>query len=270
MLQETLVRAWKHLDTFEGRASLRAWLYKVATNACLDALDTRKRRGLSKELYARGDPSQPLPIPSTDVTWVEPFPDEMIDGQPDIYPEARYEIRESITLAFVAALQHLPGHQRAVLLLRDVMGWDANEAAQTFDMTVASVNSALQRARETMKKTEHKPLAIHLDEQLSSLLTRYVAAWEAANSAALVATLPRRCGADHAAHPGLVWRQSGHSNIFGWLSLQKLEPVRVRLEAVRANGCPAFAVYQMDSSANLSCCGTSHPQHRKRTNYRDQ
>jgi len=116
MLQETLVRAWKHLDTFEGRASLRAWLYKVATNVCLDALDTRKRRGLSKELYARGDPTGPLPPPSQEVIWVESFPDEMIDGQPDIYPEARYEVRESITLAFVAALQKLPGRQRAALL----------------------------------------------------------------------------------------------------------------------------------------------------------
>ena len=113
MLQETLVRAWKRLDTFERRSSLRAWLYKVATNVCLDALDTRKRRGLSGELYIRGDPTRPLPPPSQEIIWVEPFPDEMIDGQPDIYPEARYEVRESITLAFVAALQNLPGRQRA-------------------------------------------------------------------------------------------------------------------------------------------------------------
>ena len=151
MLQETLVRAWKRLDTFEGRASLRAWLYKVATNVCLDAIDTRKRRGLSRELYVRGDPTRPLPPPSQEIIWVEPFPDEMIDGQPDIYPEARYEVRESITLAFVAALQKLPGRQRAVLLLCDVMGWDANSATEILDMTTAAVNSALQRARATMK-----------------------------------------------------------------------------------------------------------------------
>ena len=148
MLQETLVRAWKRLDSFEGRSSFRAWLYKIATNASLDALDSRQVRGLPKELYPRGDPSQELPPPSRVVTWVEPLPDEWTDDQPDIYPEARYEVRESITLAFVAALQKLPGRQRAVLLLCDVMGWSSNEAADILDMTAAAVNSALQRARE--------------------------------------------------------------------------------------------------------------------------
>jgi len=248
MLQETLVRAWKRLDTLQEHSALRAWLYKIATNICLDVLDTRKRRGLPKELYARGDPSQPLPLPLKDVTWVEPLPDEMIDGQPDIYPEARYEIRESITLAFVAALQHLPGRQRAVLLLRDVMGWDANEAAQTLDMTVASVNSALQRARETMKKTGHKPTSIHLDEQLSSLLTRYVAAWEAADSAALVETLREDVALTMPPIP--IWF-SGRADVKIFLDdylFKSADQFRVRLEAVRANGSPAFAVYQMDSS----------------------
>src|SRR5215207_10653731 len=112
MLQETLVRAWKRLDSFEGRSSLRAWLYKIATNACLDALDSRRVRGLPKELYARGDPRNPLPGASREVIWIEPFPDALIDQEPNIYPEARYEVRESITLAFVAALQKLPGRQR--------------------------------------------------------------------------------------------------------------------------------------------------------------
>ena len=99
MLQETLVRVWKRLGSFEGRSSLRAWLYKIATNASLDALDSRRVRGLPKELYARGDPTQPLPAPTQEVNWVEPFPDEWIDDQPNIYPEARYEVHESITLA---------------------------------------------------------------------------------------------------------------------------------------------------------------------------
>src|SRR5215217_3028491 len=120
MLQETLVRAWKRLDSFEGRSTLRAWLYKIATNASLDALDSRRVRGLPKELYARGDPTQPLPPPLQEVNWVEPLPDEWIDDQPDIYPEAHYEVRESITLAFIAALQKLPGRQRTGLLLCDV------------------------------------------------------------------------------------------------------------------------------------------------------
>src|SRR6185436_14235587 len=151
MLQETLVRIWKRLDTFEGRSSLRAWFYKIATNACLDALDSRRVRGLPRELYARGDPKVPLPQPSPEVIWIEPFPDTLIDHQPNIYPEARYDVRESITLAFVAALQQLPGRQRAVLLLCDVMGWSSNEAAEILDMTSIAVNSALQRARETLK-----------------------------------------------------------------------------------------------------------------------
>jgi RNA polymerase sigma-70 factor, ECF subfamily len=248
MLQETLVRSWKRLDTLEEHSAIRAWLYKIATNACLDAIDTRKRRGLSKELYARGDPTRPLPPPSQEVIWVEPFPDEMVDGQPDIYPEARYEIRESITLAFVAALQKLPGRQRAVLLLCDVMGWDSNAAAEILDMTTAAVNSALQRARETMKKTEHKPSTIHLDEQLSSLLTRYVAAWEAADSDALVATLREDVALTMPPIP--VWF-GGHADIQAFLDgylFKSSKPFRVRLEPIRANGSPAFAVYQMDSS----------------------
>ncbi|MDQ3004248.1 MAG: sigma-70 family RNA polymerase sigma factor, partial [Chloroflexota bacterium] len=128
MMQETLVRVWRRLDSFEGRSSLRSWLYKVATNAALDALESRRIRGLPKELYARADPTLPLPAPLREVNWVEPLPDEWIDGQPDIYPEARYEVRESITLAFVAALQKLPGKQRAVILLCDVMGWSSSEA----------------------------------------------------------------------------------------------------------------------------------------------
>src|SRR5262245_22703416 len=117
MLQETLVRVWKRLDSFEGRSSFRAWLYKIATNVCLDALDSRRLRGLPRELYARGDPNRPLPQPAGEVIWIEPFPDTLIDQQPSIYPEARYEVRESITLAFITALQKLPGRQRAALLL---------------------------------------------------------------------------------------------------------------------------------------------------------
>ena len=154
MLQETFVRVWKRLDSFEGRSSLRAWLYKVATNACLDTLDSRRVRGLPRELYAQGDPANPFPQPAREVIWIEPFPDKLIDEQPSIYPEARYEVRESITLAFVAALQKLPGRQRAALLLCDVMGWSSNEAAEILDMTTAAVNSALQRARETMKQPD--------------------------------------------------------------------------------------------------------------------
>ena len=245
-LQETLVRVWKHLDSFEGRSSLRAWLYKVATNAALDALDSRRVRGLPKELYARGDPTQPLPLPTQEVNWVEPIPDEWIDDQPDIYPEARYEVRESITLAFIAALQKLPGRQRAVLLLCDVMGWSSNEAAEILDMTTAAVNSALQRARETLKQAERKTTPARLNEPLSALLTRYVAAWETADSAALIAVL--RADVALTMPPLPVWF-GGRADIQIFLDgylFKSMNPFKVQLEAVRANGSPAFAVYQMD------------------------
>lgn len=247
MLQETLVRVWKRLDSFEGRSSLRAWLYKIATNASLDALDSRRVRGLPKELYGRGNPTQPLPAP-VQANWVEPLPDEWIDGQPDIYPEARYEVRESITLAFVAALQKLPGRQRAVILLCDVMGWSSNEAAEILDMTTAAVNSALQRARETLKHSAHKSTPVHLNENLSALLARYVAAWETADSAALIAVLREDVALTMPPLP--VWF-GGHADVKAFLDgflFQSADPFKVKLEAVRFNGSPAFATYQMDES----------------------
>ena len=249
MVQETLLRVWNHLDSFEGRSSLRTWLYKVATNACLDALDSRRVRGLPRELYGRGDPNHPLPQPLQEATWVEPFPDEMIDGQPNIYPEALYEVRESITLAFVAALQKLPGRQRAALLLHDVMGWSSNETAEILDMTSVAVNSALQRARETMKQpTEHRSTSSRLNEELSALLKRYVAAWEAADSAALVAVLREDVALTMPPLP--VWF-GGHADVKTFIDgflFQSMSPFKVRLEAIRANGSPAFALYQMDST----------------------
>ena len=247
MLQETLVRVWKRLDSFEGRSSLRAWLYKIATNASLDALDSRRVRGLPKELSRRGDPTQPLPAP-VQANWVEPLPDEWIDGQPDIYPEARYEVRESITLAFVAALQKLPGRQRAVILLCDVMGWSSNEAAEILDMTTAAVNSALQRARETLKHSARKSTPVHLNENLSALLARYVAAWETADSAALIAVLREDVALTMPPLP--VWF-GGHADVKAFLDgflFQSADPFKVKLEAVRFNGSPAFATYQMDES----------------------
>ena len=155
MLQETLVRAWKRLDSFEGRSSLRTWLYKVATNACLD-FDSRRVRGLAKEsIRAATRPGNCLL--AQEVTWVEPFPDEYIDGQPNMYPEARYEVRESITLAFVAALQKLPGRQRAALLLCDVLGWDAKEAAEILDTTTAAVNSIAACPRDNETGERQRP-----------------------------------------------------------------------------------------------------------------
>lgn len=247
MLQEALVRVWKRLDTFEGRSSLRAWFYKIATNACLDALDSRRMRDLPRELYARGDPNDPLPPPIKNALWIEPFPDTLIDRQPNIYPEARYEVRESITLAFVAALQKLPGRQRAALLLCDVMGWSSGEAAEILDMSTVAVNSALQRARATLKQPEHKPSST-LNEQSSALLARYVAAWEAADSAALVAVLREDVALTMPPIP--VWF-GGASDVKRFLDgylFKGPEVRRMKLIPARMNGAPSFIAYQMDES----------------------
>jgi RNA polymerase sigma-70 factor, ECF subfamily len=246
MLQESLLRAWKRLDSFEGRSSLRAWLYKIATNASLDALDSRRVRGLPRELYERGDPTQPLPAPMQEANWVEPLPDEWIGDQPEMYPEARYEVRESITLAFVSALQKLPGRQRAVLLLCDVMGWSSREAAEILDMTTAAVNSALQRARESLKQREHKSTPARLNEQLSALLARYVAAWENADSDALIAVLREDVALTMPPFP--VW-YAGYTDVKAFLDgylFRSMDPFKVQLVPLQANGAPAYAVYQMD------------------------
>ena len=249
MLQETFVRVWKRLDSFEGRSSLRAWLYKIATNACLDALDSRRVRGLPRELYAQGNPNDPLPQPSQEVIWIEPFPDAMIDPQPNIYPEARYEVLESITLAFIAALQKLPGRQRAALLLCDVLGWSSAEAAEILDISTAAVNSALQRARETMKQPlERKTRPSRLNEQLSALLTRYVAAWEAADASALVAVLREDVALTMPPLP--VWfggRVDVKMFLDGFL-FKDPEKMRLKLMPAQLNGSPSFAVYQLDES----------------------
>src|SRR5581483_10079287 len=148
MLQETLLAAWRGLDQFEGRSSVRAWLYRIATNRCLNALRDAKRRPL--EVYA----DFPQPSRMGEPTWLEPYPDSLLDGIADqaAGPDARYELKESVALAFVTGLQHLAPRQRAVLVLRDVLGFSATEVAQMLDTSEASVNSGLQRARGTLDK----------------------------------------------------------------------------------------------------------------------
>jgi len=254
VLQETLLRAWRRLDSFEGRSSFRAWLYRIATNASLDAIDSRRVRAMPTELYPAGDPSSPLPQPIKDGRWVGPLPDELIDNQPAVYPEARYEVRESIKLAFVAALQHLPGRQRAVLLLRDVMGWNINEIAGMLSMTPVAVNSVLQRARVTMqqhwdRRKQRQSEALN-DDLKKSLLNRYVAAWETADSNALVALLCEDVALTMPPFP--VWF-SGRDNVQVFLDgtvFKSLGGRPLRFVATRANGCPAFAVYQCDPQGN--------------------
>jgi len=152
-LQEAMLRIWKGLDRFEGRSSLRGWLYKIATNVSLDLIGRRKRRLLPEEYTSKADPHEPPGEPVGEQVWIEPYPDDALEI-PDGYasPDATYEERESLELAFVAAMQHLAPRQRAVLILREVLGFSAKEVGETLDTSVPSVNSALQRARETVDK----------------------------------------------------------------------------------------------------------------------
>jgi RNA polymerase sigma-70 factor (ECF subfamily) len=182
-VQETLLRAWRSLSSFRGRSSLRAWLYMIATNVCLRAIERRPSRVLPIDYGPAADPHEPTREPLLESVWIEPYPDEQLgldDGLAG--PEARYEQRESIELAFIAALQLLPPRQRAVLILRDVLGFSGAEVAEALDTTPASVYSALQRAHATMDerrpdRTQQATLRGLGDEQLKGLVARYVDAW---------------------------------------------------------------------------------------------
>src|SRR5437763_13593318 len=182
-LQETLLRAWRALARFEGRSSLRSWLYTIATNSCLTLIARRPKRVLPSDYGPRTDPHDGPGEPVAESVWIEPYPDERLGLEDELAgPEARYELRESVELAFVAALQHLPPNQRAVLILREVLGFSAAEVADTLGTTVASVNSALQRARKTTEerlpeRSQQETLRAIGDERLSEIVNGYVDAW---------------------------------------------------------------------------------------------
>jgi RNA polymerase sigma-70 factor (TIGR02960 family) len=183
-VQETLLSAWRGIDGFEGRSSVRAWLYKIATNRCLDEIRRRPRRGLpSDHGEPSRDPSAPLPAAGEPV-WVEPCPPGMWEGTATA--DAAYSLRESVQLAFVVALQQLPATQRAALILRDVLGWSAAEIAILLDSSVAAVNSSLQRARATLEQRRRSPVDAGTADTIAK---RYIAAWEAGDLDALVALL---------------------------------------------------------------------------------
>lgn len=184
-VQETMLSAWRGIDGFEGRASLRSWLYRIATNGCLDTIRRRPRRGMPFEHGAPADPLAPLAPPDSEILWLEPAPASLWQAPPDS-PEASFRARESVQLAFVAALQHLPATQRAVLILREVVGWSAAEVATLLGTTVASVNSALQRARATLDAKRSAP---EVTPASAALVARYIAAWEAGDVEALAALL---------------------------------------------------------------------------------
>jgi RNA polymerase sigma-70 factor (ECF subfamily) len=242
-LQEALLRAWRGLPNFEGRSSLRSWLYRIATNACLTAIERRSKRMLPIEHGPAVDPASDIGPPLVETVWVEPYPD---DGLEELAaPEARYDARESVELAFIAALQHLPGTQRAVLILREVLGFSAREVAETLDTTPASVNSALQRARaaveeRTPARSQQATLRALGDDRVRELVESYVDAWERGDVDAVVAMLAQ--DATFSMPPQAEWFH-GRDAIAAFLPRGPLA-MRRRFLPARANAQPAFGTYR--------------------------
>jgi RNA polymerase sigma-70 factor, ECF subfamily len=248
-LQEALVRAWRGLEGFEGRSSLRSWLYKIATNTCLDEIARRPRRMLPPDHGPASDPHDSSAAPLVEAVWVEPYPDEMLDVQ-DVSagPEARYEQREAVELAFIAALQHLPPRQRAVLILRDVLGFAAREVAESLETTVGSVNGALHRARRAVEErlpeaSQQATLRALGDERLRRFVEAYIDAWQRGDHKAIVAMLVE--DATIAMPPMALW-YSGRDAIAVFLTKWALRE-RWRFVPTRANGQLAFGTYSWDS-----------------------
>ncbi|MFF4868104.1 sigma-70 family RNA polymerase sigma factor [Streptomyces sp. NPDC090109] len=248
-VQDTMVRAWKALDSFEGRSSLRSWLYRIATNVCLDALNAGNRRARPMDLTSPTPVERAQLVKQPEITWLEPVPDGRV--LPSVADPAEAAVsRETVRLAFVAALQHLPPKQRAVLILREVLAWRASEVAELLDTSVASVNSALQRARATL--AEQAPAASDpadpLDEEQKALLERYVAAFEGYDMKALTALLHE--DATMSMPPYDLWLQ-GHENIVGWMLGVGEVCAGSRLVPTVANGSPAFAQYHPDPAGGF-------------------
>jgi RNA polymerase sigma-70 factor (ECF subfamily) len=258
VVQETLLRAWRGIARFEGRATLRTWLYRIATNACLDTLASRAdaRRFLPTDA---GPPATEMPgdAPVTELPWLEPYPDTALEGIADtaVGPDARYEMRESVRLAFVAAIQILPPRQRAVLLLRDVLGWTAAESAKVLDASVASVNSALQRARRALDtRIAAEPAGASAapgappSEAQRVLLERYVQAWERVDVNAFVALLREDAVFSMPPWPNWYRGRDAIGAFFTWTARPGgRAPFRLRLTA--ANAQPALAFYGRWSDA---------------------
>jgi RNA polymerase sigma-70 factor, ECF subfamily len=251
-VQETLIRAWRSYGEFEGRASMRTWLYRIATNACLRALENRSRRPLPSGLAGPGDdPAGPLAGARPEVPWLQPIPDALVAAQASRPPETAdpalvVASRESMRLALIAALQYLPARQRAVLILRDVLGWRAAEVADLLGTSTAAANSVLQRARARLEQAA--PAADEMREPSDpgdrALLGRYAAAFENADINALMRLL--RDDAVLEMPPQPTWF-SGRERIGAFLQSRVLrEPGEFRMIPTSANGQPAFAAYLRD------------------------
>jgi RNA polymerase sigma-70 factor (ECF subfamily) len=244
-LQEALLRAWRGLAKFEGRSSMRTWLLRITTNVCLDVIARRPKRALPMDYGPAADPNDGPGEPRMESIWVEPYADEQL-GLEGGYAsaEAQYERRESVELAFIAALQHLPGSQRAALILRDVVGLSAQEAAKTLETTVASVNGALRRARKALadnlpERSQQATLRRLSDDGIRQLVERYIDAWERSDVDAILSML-----ADDATFtmPPLPTWYRGRDAIRTFLVRSALLE-RWRLVPARANGQLAFGNY---------------------------
>jgi RNA polymerase sigma-70 factor (ECF subfamily) len=248
-VQDTFVRAWRAFDRFEGRSALRSWLYRIATNVCFDMLSGRERRARPMDLGPALSADTPLGAAMPEVTWIEPIPDGRVlpvGGD----PAAVAELRESVRLAFVAALQHLPPRQRAVLILREVLQWQATEVAELLDTTVASVNSALQRARATLgtKESATSDAPEPLDDEQVALLARYVDAFERYDMDSLTSLLQE--DATWNMPPYELWLQT-HLDIRKWCLGPGIGCRGSRLIPTVANGSPAFGQYKPSPDGGL-------------------
>ena len=254
LVQETFLRAWRARAGFEGRSLVRTWLYRIATNACLNALERAPRRVLPQDVAPpvtlasdwSHPPSEPPNAP--EIPWLQPYPDRLLEpaAPPETEPAAAVVTRETIELAFLAALQHLPPRQRATLILRDVLDWSAKETATLLETTVQSVNSALQRARATLRtrlpegQRDAAPITEPTEEE-RSLLQRFMAAWERADAIALTALL--REDARWAMPPAPLWfdGRAAIAKLFETFPMQSVG--EMRMVATAANRQPAFAAY---------------------------
>jgi RNA polymerase sigma-70 factor (ECF subfamily) len=260
LLQETLLAAWRGLERFEGRASLRAWLYRIATNRCLNAMRDSGRR--PREAAPRTEERFPRPEPThrAEPIWLEPYPDVLLEGIADVAPgpDALYETREALALGFVVGLQHLPPQQRAVLVLRDVLGFRAAEVADMLETSEASVNSALQRARATLETRvppsgrERAPLPRSARER--ELLGRFADAFERGDVDGVVALMTDDAWLRMPPDPE---EYQGHAAITRFLSdlFQWRAGKGIRLVATRANSQPAFGYYLEDPRAPIAHAG---------------
>jgi RNA polymerase sigma-70 factor, ECF subfamily len=248
-VQETMVRAWRGMDRFEGRSAVRSWLYRIATNVCLDMLRGRQRRARPMDLGPSSTTDAFTGEMLPERAWMQPMPDARVllaDGD----PAEQAATRETIRLAFVTALQHLPARQRAILILREVLAWRAAEVAELLDTTVASVNSALQRARSTLAARDPdtaRPHAVAADQK--ALLARYVDAFERYDITSLVSLLHE--DAVMSMPPYDFWLR-GSAEMGRWFLGAGIHCQGSRLLATSANGCPAFGAYHSDGQGGYS------------------